>query len=83
MEFLQNDLFSYEDYKNSIIKVCDLVRDDKPLISEVEIDEATNRANLAFDYSFDGQSKFYPFKLNSVIKNLDFQILVITGASGS
>ena len=83
MEFLQNDLFSYEDYKNSIIKVCDLVRDDKPLISEVEIDEATNRANLAFDYSFDGQSKFYPFKLNNVIKNLDFQILVITGASGS
>jgi len=71
------------DWKNQVTKIDDLVREETPLISKVEIDEGTMRANNYFDFDFDGENKFYPFKISKLIQNLDFQILVITGASGS
>lgn len=70
-------------WKNQIIKIDDLVRESIPLISKVDVDEGTMRANNYFDFDFDGENKFYPFKISKLIENLDFQILVITGASGS
>ena len=36
-----------------------------------------------FDYEFTGESKVYPYELPQELKNIDFKILVITGASGS
>lgn len=77
------NLFSTDNYKKEIIKVCDLYREETPLVSRVDIDEATMQTNNFFDYDFTGEVKFYPFKLNETIKKLDFQILVIVGASGS
>lgn len=70
-------------YEEGISKVCDLEREVLPLVSTVVVDEFTDKAQENFDYAFDGTSKFYPFKMNSIIKNLDFQILAIVGASGS
>lgn len=83
LDIVSESLFSTEDYKKDIIKICDLTRDSQPLVSKVILDEGTQKANECFDFDFTGENKFYPFKLNTVIKNLDFQILVITGASGS
>lgn len=40
-------------------------------------------ASKNFDYNFDGISKFYPFEMPLFLKDLDFNILVIVGASGS
>ena len=82
-DIITQSLFSKDDYKKNIVKVCDLVREEEPLVSTVELDAGTDKANQCFDFDFDGVSKFYPFKMNNIIKNLDFQILVITGASGS
>ena len=76
-------LFSNSDYKKEIIKICNLQRSSEPLVSTVIVDEAVKKANECFDFEFDGKNKFYPFLFNNIIKNLDFQILVITGASGS
>lgn len=83
LDVYSNNLFTNEDYKKEIVKVCDLYRDTSPLISRVEIDDATLKTNNFFDYDFTGEIKFFPFKLTETIKKLDFQILVITGASGS
>ena len=76
-------LFDNDDYKRDIIKVCDLQREATPLTAQVAMDSATASVNKFFDFEFTGEIKFFPFKLNEIIKNLDFQILVITGASGS
>lgn len=74
----------YDELNNQYInKICKLEKEDKPLISKVELDEFTKIAQSNFDFEFDGISKFYPYKMNDKIKNLDFQILVICGASGS
>ena len=67
----------------AITKVCKLFRSKTPLTSQVTLDEFTQKAQDNFDYIFDGVSKFYPFEINDTIKNLDFQILVICGASGT
>lgn len=70
-------------YKDSITKICDLKRSDKPLVSRVQVDEFTNEANKNFDFDFDGENKFYPFIFPQIIDELDFNILCIVGASGS
>ena len=70
-------------YENQINKICDLRRSDTPLISKVEIDDGTKKASENFDFDFDGENKFYPFEIPEILENLKFQILVITGASGS
>ena len=66
-----------------ITKVCKLEHSKNPLETKVELDDFTKMAQDNFDYQFDGVSKFYPFEMNETIKNLDFQILAIVGASGS
>lgn len=78
-----SELFEDNDYKNQIVKIFDLVREKEPLVSRVILDESLNKLNSCFDYDFEGENKFYPFKLPEFLKNLNFQILVITGASGS
>lgn len=78
-----DNLFSDNDYKKNIIKLETLTRSSTPLVSKVDIDEGIKRANDFFDYDFKGENLFYPFKISKLIENLDFQILVITGASGS
>jgi len=83
LDIYSTNLFSNDDYKKDIIKICDLHRETTPLVSKVQLDEATLKTNNFFDYDFTGEIKFYPFKLNEIIKNLDFKVLVITGASGS
>lgn len=70
-------------FGDSITKICDLKRSNTPLISKVEIDEFTDEANKNFDFDFDGINKFYPFEVPSILKELDFNILCIIGASGS
>lgn len=62
--------------------ICNLKRKEIPLETLVPIDEFTNIASKNFDYEFDGVSKFYPYELPKEVKDLDFQILVVCGASG-
>lgn len=76
-------LFTSDDYKKQIIKLGELTRSSVPLVSKVDVDEGVRRANDFFDFDFKGENKFYPFKFSKLIESLDFQILVITGASGS
>ncbi len=54
----------------------------EPLISKVPIDEFTKMVEKNFDYEFIGETKFYPYELPKEIKDLDFNILAIVGASG-
>lgn len=70
-------------YDHQINVVANLKRCKEPLISRVELDAATNRINDCFDFDFTGENKFYPFEFHEFLKNLDFQILCIVGASGS
>lgn len=60
-----------------------LKRSTTPLISSVPIDEFTKMVQNNFDYEFTGESTFYPWELPSELKDIDFNIMVITGASGS
>lgn len=69
--------------EKGVTKICDLKRSDTPIISLVAIDEYTNEASKNFDYSFDGKNRFYPVEFPQELKNLDFNILCIVGASGS
>lgn len=62
--------------------LCVLHKKSTPLISKVPIDEFTKMVEANFDYDFIGESKFYPYELPTEVKNLDYQILVITGSSG-
>lgn len=69
---------------NNKISVLDyLKRSNQPLVSKVQLDMFTNKANENFDFDFNGENKFYPFEFNEILEDLDFNILVITGASGS
>lgn len=68
---------------NDINKIATLHRSETPLISRVELDNNVLKASEPFDFKFDGTSKFYPFELPKILENLNFQILVITGASGA
>lgn len=83
VEVVTESLFSSDDYKKNIIKIGDLTRSSTPLVSQVVVDEGVRKANENFDFDFKGENKFYPFKMSKLIEDLDFQILVITGASGS
>lgn len=39
---------------NELIKICDLKRKKEPLISKVELDKFTQKANDNFDFDFNG-----------------------------
>lgn len=80
---MSNKFNLFESYKDEIVKICDLERESVPLTSKVEVDEYIENVSTCFDFDYTGENRFYPFKINSVIKNLKFNILVITGASGS
>ena len=71
------------EFEDELIEIDKLKRSEKPLISKVNINEFTNKANENFDFDFDGYNKFYPFEFNDILKDLDFNILCIVGASGS
>ena len=63
--------------------VCKLERKKTPLIATVPTDEFTKMVETNFDYDFTGESKFYPYACPPQVNDaLDFNILVITGASG-
>jgi len=59
-----------------------LERHITPLISSVERDDFICASEKAFDCTFDGISKFYPWKLPSNIPK-KFKLGVIVGSSGS
>lgn len=59
-----------------------LVRDDQPLTSIVEKDSFITASEKAFDCTFDGVSKFYPWKLPTNLPK-KFKLGVIVGSSGS
>ena len=63
--------------------VATLERKKDPLVTNVPTDEFTKMVQNNFDYTFTGESKFYPCAPPKWLNDLDFQILVITGASGS
>ena len=63
--------------------IATLKKKKEPLVSYVPCDEYTKMVQNNFDYEFTGESKFYPYELPKEIDNMDFQIMVITGASGS
>ena len=61
---------------------CYLTKKEEPLSVKVPIDDMTDLAQECFDYEFEGESKFYPYELPDFIKNGEFNVVVITGASG-
>lgn len=63
--------------------LCKLKRKKNPITTKVKIDNMTDICQQCFDFEFDGNSKFYPYKLPKKLKHLKFKSLVITGASGS
>lgn len=68
-------------YENCKV-LCDLKHKTVPLVAKVPIDEFTDMVEANFDYDFNGESKFYPYCFPEVLNEIDYQILVITGASG-
>jgi len=68
----------YQDCK----KLCFLTKKKEPIVSKVQVDEFTSMVEKNFDYDFNGESSFYPYEFPEQLKNIDFQIMVITGASG-
>jgi pantothenate kinase-related protein Tda10 len=58
-----------------------LVKDTIPLISSVDRDEFI-MAKTAFDCTFDGTSKFYPWKMPTELPK-SFKLEIIVGSSGS
>lgn len=78
-----NQLAMSFENKDCLKKICDLSRSNTPIIAKVQVDEYTDKANENFDYDFDGINKFYPFEFPQELKDIDFNILCIVGASGS
>ena len=70
-------------WDDSINVVCHLKRKQTPITSYVNNDDIVQKISFGFDYDFEGKSDFFPFEFPEQLKNLDFQILVITGSSGS
>lgn len=70
-------------FDGELIEIGELKRSKIPLKSKVYLDEFTNMASKNFDFYFDGENEFYPFEFNDILKELDFNILCIVGASGS
>lgn len=77
----QNELIF--EWKDKITKIANLKRSKKPMISKVQVDKYTQKAQDSFDYDFNGEVEFYPFEFADILKDLKFKTLVITGASGS
>ena len=73
------NLMKYEGYEI----LCKLKKSNIPLTSKVNLNEFTKSLENTFDYDFDGISKFYPFEFPEQLKNKDYNIIVITGKSGS
>ena len=61
---------------------CKLKKKETPLTSKVPLDDFTYQAQLNFDYEFDGISKFYPYEFPNELRNIEYNIMVICGASG-
>ena len=59
-----------------------LIRDEEPLTSTVEVDEFISASEKAFDCAFNGTSKFFPWRFPTKLPN-KFKIGVIVGTSGS
>jgi ABC-type ATPase with predicted acetyltransferase domain len=59
-----------------------LIKNSTPLISTVDRDDFIRASEKAFDCTFDGTSKFYPWLVPSNIPK-QFKIGVIIGSSGS
>lgn len=59
-----------------------MVRESEPLVSHVDKDKFISASEKAFDCTFDGTSRFYPWKKPTNIPK-EFKIGVIVGASGS
>lgn len=72
----------YVEYTDCPI-LCEIKRSKEPIITKVPIDEFTNMVQNNFDYTFTGESKFYPYKFPKEVLNVDFNIMAIVGASGS
>ena len=82
VEYGEQIALSFEN-KGCLKKVCDLNKSRTPMVAKVMVDEYTQKASESFDYDFDGENKFYPFEFPNELKNADFNILCIVGASGS
>lgn len=63
--------------------IAKLKKKNEPLVSIVPCDEYTQMVQNNFDYTFTGESKFYPYELPKQIKDENFNIMTIVGASGS
>lgn len=61
---------------------CEIYKKEEPLVTKVPIDELTDVAQECYDFEFDGESKFYPYKLPKKLLETEFQTLVICGSSG-
>ena len=68
---------------DELTEITKLQKSSIPLISNVEIDDYVKEASKNFDFEFDGTNKFYPYEFCNELKDLDFNILCIVGASGS
>lgn len=62
--------------------IIKLERSTIPLVSSVVRDEFIEASEIAFDCRFDGESKFYPWKLPTNLPK-KFNLGVIVGSSGS
>lgn len=71
------------EFEDELLEIGELKRSKKSLKSKVKIDDFTNIASKNFDFDFNGENEFYPFEFNDILKELDFNILCIVGASGS
>jgi hypothetical protein len=65
----------YGKYNRKLVK-------DTPLISSVDRDEFIMASETAFDCTFDGTSKFYPWKMPTELPK-SFKLGIIVGSSGS
>lgn len=65
--------------------ISSMEKSTEPLVSTVPMDEFTQMVQNNFDYEFNGESKFYPYKLPSAVRDSlgEFKSIVIVGASGS
>ena len=72
----------YVEYNDCPI-LCNLKKSKTPLVSSVPIDEFTNMVQNNFDYTFTGESKFYPYEIPNELLKEEFHIMAIVGASGS
>lgn len=71
------------EFEGELLEIGQLRKSKVPLESKVILDDFTKIASQNFDFEFDGVNKFYPFEFNEILKELDFNILCIVGASGS